>query len=464
MVVSRLQVPDAVDFGTVRIGEPARATLAIENVGTGDAVVTLVATDPFVVAPTGLEVEPGERAKVTVVATPMEYAGIEGPVKVFSRLEQLEVPLRLEVHRDWDGDGHDAAGAGGEDCDDDDPEVNPDATEVCDEVDRDCSGDPLDADPAPVWYLDGDADGYGDGNSEPYTGCEPPAGYVEDGTDCDDTNPGVYPNAPEVWYDDVDQDCSGGSDHDADGDGYDNAGTGGDDCVDTSAAIYPGAEDTCYDGVDQDCSGGSDYDCDGDGAEAEPWGDDCADADPAVGPDEAEADDGVDQDCDGMIDEDYVLIGDLVVTEVMVEPSKVDPERGQYVEVLNTSDRLVALDGYRVGNDGSEGTLPPLLLDAQHVAVLCADEDPAINGGVVCDGQLPVALRADDGVWLEGELVLDAVDWTGWAPTAGASWELGADVLSPTANDLPESWCLAVAPYGAGDLGTPGLIDPPCGG
>ena len=39
---------------------------------------------------------------------------------------------------DFDGDGWYAEEYGGEDCDDSDPDVNPDATEVCDSIDNDC--------------------------------------------------------------------------------------------------------------------------------------------------------------------------------------------------------------------------------------------------------------------------------------------------------------------------------------
>ena len=48
---------------------------------------------------------------------------------------------------DLDGDGHDDAACGGTDCDDSDPEVNPEADEVCDGVDNNCA-DGIDEEPA----------------------------------------------------------------------------------------------------------------------------------------------------------------------------------------------------------------------------------------------------------------------------------------------------------------------------
>ncbi|MFH1463588.1 MAG: MopE-related protein [Pseudomonadota bacterium] len=99
------------------------------------------------------------------------------------------------------------AALGGE-CDDAHPTVNPAATEVCDGIDNDCSGqvDGADAVDAATFYADSDGDGFGDPTSTRLA-CAQPSGYVGDVTDCDDGDATVYVGAPEVCDDGVVNDC-----------------------------------------------------------------------------------------------------------------------------------------------------------------------------------------------------------------------------------------------------------------
>ena len=158
---------------------------------------------------------------------------------------------------DEDGDGFCAA----EDCDDADAAINPDAQEVCDGLDNDCSGAPG------AGEVDADNDGY--------MICE---------NDCDDNDPDAYPA-------DLDGDgwspCLGDCDDndprvnavDNDGDGL--SGCAGD-CDDTDAAVN----------VD---------DADGDGRST--CEQDCDDLDPTTWWGGPEICDGVDNNCNGTIDD-----------------------------------------------------------------------------------------------------------------------------------------------------------------
>ena len=282
----------------------------------------------------------------------------------------------LTWYRDNDGDGYGDSGATSEsclqpsgysaypwDCDDSDGAVNPDATEICDHVDNNCSGeaDETGTSGELLWHLDHDGDGYGDA-SYPTWNCWQPSSYVSDNTDCDDMNADANPAATEVCDPlDVDEDCDTLSDQDDasvdpstqltyysddDGDGFgdeDDAGalycqdeqptgwlTDASDCDDTRWDISPLATELC-DGVDNDCDGTTDeadaydaitwyQDADGDGYSVststvacyQPSGYietlsspvDCDDGDAWQGDGSSETfGDGHDNDCDGLVDE-----------------------------------------------------------------------------------------------------------------------------------------------------------------
>ncbi|MFT5585609.1 MAG: hypothetical protein ACI9VR_003201 [Cognaticolwellia sp.] len=103
---------------------------------------------------------------------------------------------------------------GGGDCDDSDPTLSPGISEVCDTIDNDCDGliddadDSLDTSTGSTFYADSDSDTFGDATS-PVDACVPPAGYVVDDLDCDDTNGAINPDAPEIPQDGVDDNCDG---------------------------------------------------------------------------------------------------------------------------------------------------------------------------------------------------------------------------------------------------------------
>ena len=92
---------------------------------------------------------------------------------------------------DVDGDGYEAESSGGDDCDDNDPNINPGTVDIADnEIDEDCDG-------VDTVSTNNDADG--DGYDAESAG----------GTDCDDSDPSINPGMLDIGMDGIDQDCDG---------------------------------------------------------------------------------------------------------------------------------------------------------------------------------------------------------------------------------------------------------------
>ena len=232
---------------------------------------------------------------------------------------------------DLDGDGFTVADG---DCNDGNPNVYPNAFEICDGFNNDCANGTDDADPfinpdsQTVYYTDEDGDGFFGTEAR---ACIIPTGASLINSDCDDTDAGINLGAYDVPNNGIDEDCVGGDatqtgTNDLDGDGQDSVADGGLDCDDENPSVYDGASETPANGIDEDCDGRElcFYDGDNDGygdseitlntpniscsgtAQSDN-SDDCDDADDEINPEAIDyAGDGIDQDCDG-VDSDPAL-------------------------------------------------------------------------------------------------------------------------------------------------------------
>ena len=183
------------------------------------------------------------------------------------------------------------------DCNDLNAEINPSASETCNEIDDNCNFTIDEGLTIYTYYVDADGDDFGDSEIFINSCFEEITGYVSDSSDCNDANNLIYPGAIEIC-DYFDNDCNGIIDdnltyihsfEDADGDNYGNIE------VDSLSCEIP-------DGFVEDDS-------------------DCDDTNPFIYPDAPEVLDGVDNNCNEVIDEGFNSIETLSGLAIKIYPN-----------------------------------------------------------------------------------------------------------------------------------------------
>jgi hypothetical protein len=262
---------------------------------------------------------------------------------------------KVAVYDDADGDGYgfgedvgkgcpEAPGEGhasnNRDCNDGDDTVFPGADEVCDFVDNDCDGGIDESLRKTSWYADGDADGFGGGEST--SACAAPGlDWAPEPGDCDDSNPLVNPNGIEICNEGIDDDCNGAADDD-------------DFTVDPTTYLH------WYLDGDGDTFGDRDVfeeACQAPTPESILDGTDCDDLDATISPAAIEICDTIDNDCDDLIDD-----ADPSIDPATQFPFFADADGDSYGDPLVITLACDSIAGYGVDNDDD-----------------CDDSDPAVT-------------------------------------------------------------------------------------
>ncbi|MFQ6103844.1 MAG: lamin tail domain-containing protein [Candidatus Glassbacteria bacterium] len=153
----------------------------------------------------------------------------------------------------------------------------------------------------------------------------------------------------------------------------------------------------------------------------------------------------------------------VVINEIMMDPDASSDSKGEWIELYNDSDSVINIDGWILRDAGRDrhiiqagGALDIL---PGNFLTLGRSADSTENGGYDPDYVYSnfILSNEEDEVVLAGaaEDVIDSVAYGfGWPFRKGASMELISPGLD---NTDPASWGPAEAPFGHGDLGTPGL-------
>jgi predicted extracellular nuclease len=160
-----------------------------------------------------------------------------------------------------------------------------------------------------------------------------------------------------------------------------------------------------------------------------------------------------------------VVVPEVVINEIMNNPSAVADSAGEWFELFNPTASGIDIEGWTIEDNDFDSHViangSPLVIPAGGYLLLGNNTDSGTNGGA------PVAYSygtdmflsngGDEVVLLDGGLnEVDRVEYDG-GPTfpdpTGASMALIDPALD---NNVGANWCTASTPFGDGDLGTPG--------
>jgi hypothetical protein len=154
--------------------------------------------------------------------------------------------------------------------------------------------------------------------------------------------------------------------------------------------------------------------------------------------------------------------GELVITEIMARAASGSGDRGEYIEVFNTTRSPLQVQDCVIADNTSHTIASSVIIAPQSYAVFALSGTASENGGIPSVAYVYTTIALNNGgetVAVRcGEVTLDSVTYT-------ASWvTLGASIQHSTApdatlNDVRANWCVAPesATFGTlGRRGTPG--------
>ncbi len=161
--------------------------------------------------------------------------------------------------------------------------------------------------------------------------------------------------------------------------------------------------------------------------------------------------------------------GSVVISEILFNPASVYDSRGEWFEVVNTTDATIDLSGWTFGDEVYDiHTISSLQIPAGERAVLARVADADRNGGVPVDyefGDAVILWNGGDRVVLRDAAgsISDLVNYreASFSRPEGRSlsFDGSIDVGAEVTNDDGATWCEATQTLPAGDFGSPGAAN-----
>ncbi len=164
--------------------------------------------------------------------------------------------------------------------------------------------------------------------------------------------------------------------------------------------------------------------------------------------------------------------GDLIITEIMYDPTALSDTDGEWFEIYNTSSAACNLLNLVIRRNDTERHVIAESIEIQpgEYYVLARTQSAAGTGAYVYGSSISLtntgsvlSLYNPGTVDGDGALIF-SVNYgdAGFADCSGASLSLSPLLLNAQNAVMGSSWCKSSSVFGAGDLGTPGKVNDPC--
>ena len=132
--------------------------------------------------------------------------------------------------------------------------------------------------------------------------------------------------------------------------------------------------------------------------------------------------------------------GELVISEIMVNPEGVREDLGEWIEVYNPQSDGLNLDGCTLSDRAFTTTIQDVVVSPGAYAVFARNLIPGENGGITAVGTFDFALNnGGDRIEIQcGDVLIDALDYgvEGFGTEPGSSLNLDPAQLDAEGNDV----------------------------
>ncbi len=165
--------------------------------------------------------------------------------------------------------------------------------------------------------------------------------------------------------------------------------------------------------------------------------------------------------------------GELLITEIMFNPSALSDTEGEWFEIYNNSDHVVNLQNLILGRDDANRHIitDPIELSPAAFFVFSRNEQATdvTNSTIYGSDILLPNTGATISIYNEGTetdpgALIFAVNYggDGFPDGSGASISLNPNMMNAADAIVGTSWCKSTSAFSTGDFGTPGIVNDFC--